>query len=228
MPTQKDLKRLTRSRMQKTGKSYTTASAHLLEKKRSSPAPEPAPDLAALAGMSDDAVRAKTGRTWAQWVSLLDAEGAAERPHREIADLVHERFEVPGWWAQTVTVGYERIRGLREIGQRRGGSYEASKSKTLPVPLAELYGAFSTARARERWLPGVELKVRKATPEKSMRITWADGSSVELYFTAKGEKKSSVAIQHRKLATKSEAAKMREYWGERLGALTEVLVPAKG
>jgi uncharacterized protein YndB with AHSA1/START domain len=228
MPTNKDLKRLTRSHMQKTGESYTTARVRLLEKKtkRSRPGPEPAPDLAALAGMSDDTVQAKTGRTWQEWARELDVLGAAELSHGEIAALVHERFEISGWWSQTVTVGYERIRGLREIGQRRDGAYEASKSKTLPVPIAALYRACSDERTRRRWLPGVKLTVRKATPEKTMRITWDDGTCVELYFLAKGETKSQVAVQHRKLAARDDVARMKAYWGERLGALAEILASA--
>ena len=224
MPKNKDLKRLTRSRMQKTGESYTTARAQLLKKKK--PVPTPAPELAALAGMSDEAVAAKTGCTWEKWVRVLDAVDAASMPHREIARYVRENFEISGWWAQTVTVGYERIKGLREIGQRRSGSYEANKSKTFPVPIARLYRAFSVARTRRRWLPDVQLTVRKATPDKSMRITWEDGTSVELYFTAKGDRKSQVAIQHRKLASKAQAEHMKRFWGERLAALAEILVPA--
>ena len=230
MPKNKDLKQLTRTRMRKTGESYTTARAQLLKKKKNPSAAPSAPrDYAALAGMSDEAVRAKTGCTWERWVRTLDRLGAASMPHREIAATIHEKFGTPGWWAQTVTVGYERIKSLREIGQRRGGGYEASKSKTLPVPIARLYRAFSVKRTRNRWLPGIDLTVRKATTEKSMRITWEDGSSVEMYFSAKSATKSTVAIQHRKLTTRSEATKMKEYWAERLGALTEILVaPGKG
>ena len=69
--------------------------------------------------------------------------------------------------------------------------------------------------------------MRKATPEKSMRITWEDGTSVEVYFAAKGEKKSQVAIQHRKLAGKADVAKAKAYWGERLAALGETLAASK-
>ena len=62
MPKQKDLKRLARSRMRKTGESYTTARAHLVEKKkRQEEAPPRVEDYAALAGMSDEAVKKKTG-----------------------------------------------------------------------------------------------------------------------------------------------------------------------
>ena len=131
-----------------------------------------AKEMAALAGMSDEAVRAKTGRTWSQWVRALDDVDAATMPHREIARHVRENYEgVSGWWAQTVAVGYERIRGLREIGQRRGGGYDANKSKTFAVPVSRLYRAFSVKRTRERWLADVELRIRTSTVDKSMRIT---------------------------------------------------------
>ena len=220
MPRQKDLKRLVRSRMQKTGESYTASRSHLLKKANKSRSDA---ELAELAGMSNDAVRAKTDRTWKEWVQVLDSAGAMSMAHRDIAMYVDKEHDIPGWWAQTVTVGYERIRGLREIGQRRGGGYEVNKSKTVPVPLAKLYRAFSTARTRSRWLPGVKLTVRKANAEKSMRITWEDGTPVDAHFYAKGDRKSQVTIQHRGLAKKSDAEKMKKYWSERLAALGEIL-----
>jgi hypothetical protein len=108
-----------------------------------------------------------------------------------------------------VTVGYERIRGLRDIGQRRSGEYEASKSKTLRVPLSTLFRAFTAARTREKWLPGVKWIVRTTVAQKSLRVTWEDGTSVEIYFVPKGPEKSQVAIQHRKLRTKAQAAKRK-------------------
>ena len=215
MPKNKDLKRLARSRMKKTGESYTAARAELVKKSKQ--------DLAERAGMSDKVVSAKTGRTWEQWVRLLDARGARSMIHGDIAEYLYEEHGVPGWWAQTVTVGYERIRGLRDIGQRRSGEYEASKSKTLPVPLGKLFRAFTVARTRERWLPGVKWTVRTTVADKSIRARWEDGTSVELYFVPKGPEKSQVAIQHRKLRTKAQAAKAKTYWGERLDGLAKLL-----
>ena len=132
------------------------------------------------------------------------------------------------WWAQTITVGYERIRGLRDVGQRRDGTYEANKSKTFPVPLARLFQACDVPDLRQQWLPEEDLTVRKATPEKSIRLTWNDGTNVQLYFTAKGEHKSQVAVQHRKLATQDDIATTKQVWGERLAALGELLAAAEG
>lgn len=231
MTRQKDLKRLTRARMAKTGESYTAARARLLAKRpappeQPAPEPAPAPGLAALAGMSDAAIRAKTGCDWKRWVEALDYAGAADWSHRAIAQHVQEKYGVTDWWAQTVTVGYERIKGLRAIGQRRGGAYEANKSRTFAVPVGELFAAWADARRRKRWLAQAGLKVRQATPHRSLRITWTDDTSVELWFVAKGDAKSMVQVQHRKLGGKEDAERRKAFWTERLTALAEHLESA--
>jgi uncharacterized protein YndB with AHSA1/START domain len=228
MPANKDFKRLVRGRMQKTGEAYTTARAQLLQQKRRSTTtnPKPAPkasDYARIAGRSDAIVKERTGCNWERWVKALDRAKAYTWPHRDIAKYVYEKYKIPGWWAQTVTVGYERIKGLRAVGQRRDGSFEAHKSKTFAVPLERLYRAFADKQTRGRWLPGVDLTVRTAARDKSMRITWPDRTSLEVGFTARGAGKSQVALQHGKLPDRDTAARMKEYWTERLADLEGVL-----
>jgi hypothetical protein len=180
-------------------------------------------EYARLAGRSEAAVTKATGCGWERWVKALDHAGAHAWPHTRIARYVHEKYKVPGWWAQGVTTGYERIKGLRAIGQRRGGAYEASKSKTVAVPLARLYAAWDDPRLRARWLPGAALTVRSATVGKWMRITWPDGTSVSVGFMAKGEGKSQVALAHEKLPDEAAKAAMKRYWGDRLEALSTML-----
>jgi hypothetical protein len=228
MPGNKDFKRLVRGRMQKTGEAYTTARAHLL-RTRSPSANSPGTasrsnDYARLAGKSDAILKEKTGCTWERWVKALDRVNAQAWPHSKIAKHVTEKYKIPGWWAQTVTVGYERIKGLRAVGQRRDGSFEANKSKTLPVALDRLYRAFSHAPTRARGLPGVDLTVRTATREKSMRITWPDRTTVVIGFIPKSKGKSQVSLAHVKLPDRTAADRMKTYWSERLEALKDVLV----
>ena len=226
MTTNRDFKRLVRGRMQKTGESYTAARSHLLRQPKQAPTPpaarEPAPvaiDYAKLAGMSDAAVKAKTGCAWDRWVWALDKARAYEWSHAKIAEYVHTKYKVGDWWGQTVTVGYERIKGLRAIGQRRDGGYEANKSKTLALPLTRLYRAFSQKRIRQQWLPGVDVAVRSSTRDKYMRLNWPDGTSVQLGFASKGRGKSQVAVQHCRLPDQASAARMKSFWGDRLEAL---------
>lgn len=251
MPKNKDLKRLIRGRMHKTGESYTTARLHILDKNSNGMAKTPAvsaravkvpslaraakapaaklpsqearPNYAAITRMSDEALKKATGCNWERWVNALDAAQVFKMSHREIAAYIREKYKTPSWWTQMVTVGYERIRGLREVGQKRTGDYEISKSKTIAVPLAKLYTAFNSPRARARWLPGVKLTVSGATPQKRMRLRWADNTPVEVAFTARGKEKSQVAVQHGKLPTKSHADRIKAFWAERLEALAAEL-----
>ena len=224
MPAQKDFKRLVRARMQKTGESYTAARAQLLATPRIPPplAP-PNADYARLAGVTDATIKAKTGCTWERWVRALDHVRAFTWSHPEIAQHAHQKYQIPGWWAQTVAVGYERIKGLRMRGQQRGGEFRASKSRVFPVALGTLYRAFDDRRARARWLPGVKLIVRTATRGKSMRVTWPDDTSVEIGFSGKGASKSQVAIQHNNLPDRASVDRMKVYWTERFDALRDQL-----
>ena len=232
MTRNKDLKRLVRSRMKKTGEAYTTARAQITKKtatRKRAAAPsasvaKPDPkDYAALAGTSDAVIKQKTGCNWARWVTALDYHGAAAMSHGDIAKLVSEKYKVPGWWTQTVTVGYERIRGLRERGQRRDGTYEASKSRTFNVPVSTLFNAWKDANVRKRWLDETGVKVRTATEPKSMRLGWSDGTIIAVGFYPKGKTKSSVAVQHTKLPDRETAERLKKYWTERFDALSETL-----
>ena len=221
MPRDKDRKRIIRRRMKKTGESYTTARTHVISRPKQSPPAHR--NLATLAGMSDDKISAKTGHTWQEWLRVLDADGAAAMRHRDIATLVHEKHEVGDWWAQTVTVGYERMKGLRERGQRLNGLYETTKSKTFNVPVNVLFDAWADEAVRRRWLDGSKAVVRTATRPKSMRLQWPDGTIVALWFTARGPGKSVVALAHTKLPDRAAADQSKKHRAGRLKALEALL-----
>ena len=162
--------------------------------------------------ISDEAVKRATGRDWAQWLKLLDKAGAKTKPHREIAAMVSEKFGAPPWWSQMVTVYYERERGLRDVHQTAEG-YRASVSKTFDLPVETLFEKFRRAAKKAKYTE------RKATAPKSLRLNAPDETSVEVGFYAKGEKKSSAAVQHSKLTSQKDVAKRKAYWREVLESL---------
>jgi uncharacterized protein YndB with AHSA1/START domain len=175
-----------------------------------------------LAGVSSQAVAKATGRTWAEWLAVLDAAGAQGMSHPEIVAYLTEQQGVGEWWRQMVTVGYEQARGLRQVHEKTDG-FTANASKTLPVGVDRLFEAWADDGLRERWLPGAPLTIRKATPGKSLRIAWDDGSSVDANLAAKGENKSQVAVQHSKLPDAASAAEMKAYWVAALERLKVLL-----
>lgn len=171
--------------------------------------------------ISDTAVQAKTGKTWAEWFAVLDKAGAARLDHKGIVAIL-ARLGVDGWWCQMVTVGYEQERGLRERHQKADG-YAVSASKTIGVPVERLFAAWHDAKLRKRWLKEA-ITIRKATAPKSLRITWADcATSVEVNLYPKAEAKCQVAVQHSKLADPGAAVKMKAFWGEKLEQLKSAI-----
>jgi len=46
---------------------------------------------------SDEAVKAKTGKVWAEWFRILDKAGAKKWPHKEIAAYLHDKQNVSAW-----------------------------------------------------------------------------------------------------------------------------------
>ena len=171
--------------------------------------------------MSDEAVKAKTGKTWKDWFAILDKAGASKLSHQEIVKYLNTRQGVGPWWQQMVTVTYEQARGLREKHQKPEG-YQISVSRTIKTPLAKLFKSFANEKARKAWLPEDGLTTRKATANKSIRITWNDGkSSLEISFYSKSDDKSQVVVQHSKLPNAKASAKMKAYWTKALDRLRE-------
>ena len=94
---------------------------------------------------------------------------------------------------------YEQVSGMREKHQRPEG-YEISVSKTIAVSNTVVYEAWRDEKNRSLWLPESPIVIRKATPSKSMRITWADSkTSIYVNFYWKGNAKSQIVVQHGKL-----------------------------
>ena len=170
-------------------------------------------------GMSDEAVKAKTGKVWKEWFAILDKWGAKKKTHKEIATYLYSTQRVPGWWAQMVTVGYERVRGMREKHQTAQG-YAASKSMVLSVPLGKLYAAWKDEAARRRWMRGGAIEVSSTTLNRSLRGSWNGGASrVDVMFFPKGKSKSQVAIDHQRLASRRDVDRLKAVWGANLERL---------
>jgi uncharacterized protein YndB with AHSA1/START domain len=215
----KSFKRLVRTRMEKTGESYTAARAMLLR------AEEPADAALPRLKTSDENIRRRTGRGWEEWFAILDEWGAADRPHREIARwLAEQQGAVPlAWNVQAIVGGYELTRGLREVGEKDDG-FAVTASRTVAARVERLYDAFADRSLRDRWLADGELSERTATKPKSARFDWGDGSTrVNVTFVARDDGKSTVALEHRRLPDAGEAARMKAFWRERLLALKAIL-----
>jgi hypothetical protein len=225
--------------MTKTGERYTAARRNLLSKTppnasaAAEPAteraagPEPAPPVPAgnFRGnrpMSDEILPARTGRVWGEWYEILNAWGAIDRPHPEIARWLVDEHGVSGWWAQELTVRFEHATGRRQPGQRSDG-FSATATKTVAVPVEQLFDAFLDDATRARWLPAEGMRLRTATPHRSARFDWAGGQRLAIGFESKGDAKSTVSIEHMKLPDGAAVEREKPLWRDRLAELKRLL-----
>jgi hypothetical protein len=222
MTTQKLFKRRVRDRMAKTGESYAAARRHV---SRTRERVESAKiDLAgALELASDEKVTEATGKGWREWLTTLDEWGARARNHRQTVDFLINQQAVPGWWAQCITNGYERTRGLRLKHQQADG-FTIYASRTVGVPLDELFEAFVDESARSGWLTDGTLRLRTAQPGKAARFDWGDGPTRLLVtFEGKAPSRSTAHVAHERLPDADTAEIAKALWKKRLAALKTFL-----
>jgi len=159
------------ARAAKTGERYTTARRHVLhelqkqsaapERTATSPAPRATSAGASRGSVNDATALEKTGHDLAHWFDVLDRFGAVEKGHTPAARHLNESHQVPGWYAQGITVAYERARGVRALNQRGDGAYEVSVSKVVAGSAADVIAAFK-ATSRRRWTKSSDIQLVKA------------------------------------------------------------------
>jgi hypothetical protein len=248
------LKQVIRARVAKTGERYTTARRHVLTTlERTKPAHPPAveaPPAAPVAvakprskGMSDEAFRKRTGHGLDHWFAILDKFGGVAKGHTASARHLYDEHGVDGWYAQGITVAYERARGVRDANQRCDGAYEVSVSKVLNGTTAAVIKCLSDPKLRRRWTGDVDAQLAAALASSldgagakgvvvrddglgRHRYKW-DSTTVQLYITPKPGGKVSVVATQMKLANAAAVETSRAQWRTMLNALAGALPNTK-
>ena len=159
-----------------------------------------------------------------EWFDRLDGWGAAELGHREIARRVAAELGIDplAWNAQAITMGYERARGLRAVGEHSDGftvtAADRGRAGRAAVRRVRRRRAARALAARRRRCASARRRDRG--PPAS---TGAPTGAGHVTFLAKGGQGSTVALEHARLADAGEAERMKAFWRERLGALRSQL-----
>lgn len=217
MTTQESFKRRIRSRMAKTGERYNAARRALLE-----PGPRTTTTgrgWVAEPESNDELVTAKTGHSWDEWVGLIDSGPGREAGHTAIATWLREEHAVDPWWAQGVTVGYERITGIRLPGQMPDGTFTVSRSRTLPGDIGTTRELVLDDDARAALLPGLRTSLRSAPTSKQLRFELSDDASSEsagVLALSINPAKSGVklVVTHERLPSVEAADVWKAFWGD--------------
>jgi len=187
----------------------------------------------------DGSVRAKTGRAREEWFQVLDAFGVNRHGHTEAAAHLRDAHGVSPFWAQAITVEYERVHGLRAFAQRADG-FGLSVQRALAVPADRAWEAWSERAEVTRWFAprhtqdfrvggrfhsrGGRGEFRRIVPGRLLRFTWEGPRRqrrgiVEVELAARGEDRSTVKLTHIRMATEEDREEMRLVWSRALDSL---------
>jgi hypothetical protein len=162
--------------------------------------------------ISDESVIKSTGKSWNEWFFIMNKSGAKKMEHKDIAIMLSEKYHVPDWWSQMVTVQYEQeIKGRKKHETTSG--YQISKSKTFPFSISKIYNAVQSPSLRKIWLKNPDFVITTSTKNKSIRAKWNDSNTnIEFQFYPKDKLKTQLVVQLNKLQSASDATKMKTYW----------------
>lgn len=194
--------------------------------------------------LTDSACQAATGRTLAEWFSLLDGREALKAGRRATISQLYEDLSRNEWWATTIAVEYERHAGT----PKKDGLYEGygiCSTKTIAAPLEKTYSAWIDNAVLSQWFgAGTKAKVvdggNFSNPDgnagkylrvrdgKDLRFTWEDAafssaSLVDVAFSDKGGGKAGLIVNHSRIQARAEADGLRAAWGGALSKLKALL-----
>ena len=245
------LKQAIRARAAKTGERYTTARRHVLNNLTlvspgaAPPAPEPKATAAPArktskrdSPISEAKFVEKTGHGFDHWFAVLDRFDGVKKGHTAAARHLYDDHGVDGWYAQGLTVAYERARGVRVANQRCDGAFEVSVSKTIPGDAKTIIRVLTDPRQRARLatsdktlLPCLAAALDAPTSKGFVvrpdglgrfRYNWGD-TTVQFYMVPKPGKKMSVVVTNMKLASSGAVEERRVVWRELLNSLASAV-----
>jgi hypothetical protein len=194
---------------------------------------------------SDQAVFKATGKTKKEWYDLINAHMHGDSSHKEIAAYVYNTFDISFWWAQEITVMWEKVSGRRVVGQTKGSGFQVGVNKTFPLALSVLWDKlvsgpgvayilgedFGKTHGQQLQADsagitggGITYQVTTFVPYSHLRMRWQfpgwDRYSIlQVRVTKKSEEKTILTFHQEKLQDAAAREKMKEYWKTRIAKI---------
>lgn len=216
MTTQESFKKRIRARMAKTGERYSAARRALIHQTEGPASWVSQPEA------SEEAIQKNTGRGWDEWVALIDAGPGREAGHTAIAAWTRDEHGVGAWWAQSVTVGYERITGIRLPGEMPDGTFTVSRTRVLDLDAADFRAALLDGERRAELVPDVTTTLRSKATAKSLRFDATragDAVGIVAFALDPVKDRTRLTVTHEKLPTPDDGEQWKQTWADWLASL---------
>lgn len=166
--------------------------------------------------LSAAAIKKATGKSRDEWIALLTKIKAETLSHKEIAAKLYDDYNVKGWWAQMLTVEFERSIGRREVGQSCEGDFGTSVNKTLAGTMDSALSNWQKLVGDRREFDGVafahEPNITETLKWRYWRVSLADNSKININIMQKNPEKAAFSLQHEKLQNQNDIERWKKYW----------------
>jgi uncharacterized protein YdhG (YjbR/CyaY superfamily) len=161
-------------------------------------------------------VKKSTGKDWGEWFAVLKAEEAEKLLHSEIAELLTSTHSVPGWWAQTITVEFERLIGRRKVGQTGDGTFQTTTTKTMTGDLDQVFTLWLNQVLKTDHFNNQEFKeepkISKSEKWRYWRVILKNGLKITASVGYKAADKSILSLTTEKLPDQNSIKEWKDYW----------------
>lgn len=100
-------------------------------------------------------------------------------------------------------------------------------SRQVPLSNEAAFLGFYDGRLRDKWLDA-DVTIRKAFATSLVQCAWTDGQpTIDIRFRAVTGRETEVEIEHRRLPSRHEALRMKDFWSNALERLESKLVPRR-
>ena len=203
-----------------------------------------------LGRVTSASVKKCTGRSWDQWIKILNAAGADAWSHQEIVAFVKKKYRLSLWWQQGVTSGYELHIGRRVEGQNSKGQYSLTATLTFPISAKSAWQLITSESGLQKWIGpmspfelrkgetfesqgGIFGEVRTVKMGQRARIRWQDTdwpkpSILMLYIVSRPSEKCIVVLQHDQLTSPRLREQLRAKWKQALLDLRALAIAERG
>ncbi|MFL5814327.1 MAG: DUF4287 domain-containing protein [Bdellovibrionia bacterium] len=111
--------------------------------------------------VTSESVHKGTGKTWDQWVLILEKAGARTWTHQEIVAFLKKKHKLGPWWQQGVAMGFEIATGRRVEGQNAKGEYGLTVTKSIRLDVKKVLKFFMSEEGIAIWLqPLFEIAIK--------------------------------------------------------------------
>lgn len=198
--------------------------------------------------ITNKSILKNTGKSWSEWIEVLNKHGAMNMSHKEIVQLLKGRYKQGLWWQQQVAISYDIYVGKRIEGQNSKGKYSASPVKTIHQSSAKVWKFITSPKGQKIWLGefadfsldkgsafeadgGYYGEVRTVLKNKRLRLKWIESetdlkSYLQIHIVERGADKCMLIFQHDEITTAREKDKFKSHWRDVLEKIAKEF-PAK-